>query len=252
MKAKRKTSRIQNSDSPIFSGVQQLLDSEVTLIGYTTSIVEKFYKHMDLQQRITTENGALLEFGAGTGFLAEIFRTKFNLTPTCVELDPNLIPIIESKKFKCFQYLSETPQDFSAIYTSNVLEHIQDDSEILKQLYAKLTPGGVIGIYVPAHEFLFSAMDEQIGHVRRYSKIELLAKVRSAGFQITRVQYDDFLGLFASLFVKIVGYQNKVNLGHAKSLIFYDRCIYPVSRTLDRLGFKHLIGKNLLVIAEKK
>jgi hypothetical protein len=50
MKAKRKTSRIQNSDSPIFSGVQQLLDSEVTLIGYTTSIIEKFYKHMDLQQ----------------------------------------------------------------------------------------------------------------------------------------------------------------------------------------------------------
>jgi hypothetical protein len=95
-------------------------------------------------------------------------------------------------------------------------------------------------------------MDEQIGHVRRYSKVELIAKVRSAGFQITRVQYDDFLGLFASLVVKIVGYQNKVNLGHAKSLIFYDRCIYPVSRTLDRLGLKHLIGKNLLVIAEKK
>ena len=94
-------------------------------------------------------------------------------------------------------------------------------------------------------------MDELIGHVRRYSKKELLAKVENAGFQIKRVQYDDFLGFFASVVVKIIGYKNRANLGSARSLILYDRCIYPVSRILDRLGFKYLIGKNLLVIAEK-
>ena len=121
MKARRKTSNIQNSHSPVFSGTQQLFDSETTLIGYTTSIIEKFYKYMDLQQRISTQNGALLEFGAGTGFLAELFRSKFNLVPTCIELSPNLISIINSKKFECFQYLSETSKNFSAIYTSYVL-----------------------------------------------------------------------------------------------------------------------------------
>lgn len=252
MKDKRDTSHIQNSESPMFSGTQQLLDSESTLIGYTTSIIEKFYKYLNLQQRIIEHKGKLLEFGAGTGFLAEIFRQKFKISPVCVELSPDLISMIKLKKFECHQYLHETPQNFSAIYTSNVLEHIQEDSEILTQLYEKLTPGGVIGIYVPAHQFLFSTMDEQIGHVRRYSKKDLMAKTKRAGFEIKRVQYDDFLGFFASLVVKLIGYKNKANLGSARSLLFYDQFIYPVSRTLDILGFRHLVGKNLLIIAEKQ
>ncbi len=86
MKARRKSLHIQNSDSPIFSGTQQLLDSETALIGYTTSIVEKFHKYLNLQQRVIEHHGKLLEFGAGTGFLAEIFRQKFKISPVCVEL----------------------------------------------------------------------------------------------------------------------------------------------------------------------
>jgi SAM-dependent methyltransferase len=252
VKARRKSLHIQNSDSPIFSGTQELFDSETALIGYTTSIVEKFHKYLNLQQRVIEHHGKLLEFGAGTGFLAEIFRQKFKISPVCVELSPDLISTIKSKKFECHQYLRETPQSFSAIYTSNVLEHIQDDSEILTQLYEKITPGGVIGIYVPAHQFLFSTMDEQIGHVRRYSKKDLMAKTKSAGFEIKRVQYDDFLGFFASLVVKLIGYKNKANLGSARSLLIYDRLIYPVSRALDTLGFKYLVGKNLFIVAEKQ
>jgi hypothetical protein len=34
--------------------------------------------------------------------------------------------------------------------------------------------------------------------------------------------------------------------------MFYDNWLYPVSRLLDRLGLRHLFGKNLLVVARKQ
>lgn len=250
-KKNKETAPIQNSESQAYTGTQELLDSEIGLIGYSTEIVNKFFSKLDLQDRIVSKNGNFLEFGAGTGFLAEIFRNRFKINPDCVELDPDLVALIREKRFQCFQFLSETTRDYSAIYTSNVLEHIEDDTSVLRELFDALEPGGVIGIYVPAHPILYSTMDKEIGHVRRYTRSELKLKVQSAGFVIQTLTYDEFIGFFASLFVKIVGYKNGANLGSKKSLVIYDKVVYPVSRRLDFIGFRHIIGKNLILIAVK-
>ena len=242
---------IQNSESQAYTGTQELLDSEAGLIGYSTEIVRKFFFKMELQERIIEKKGSLLEFGAGTGFLAEIFQSQFQVKPDCVELDPNLAKIISQKDFRCYQFLNQTPQKYEAIYTSNVLEHIENDSAALNELFDSLMPGGVIGIYVPAHPILYSMMDKEIGHVRRYTRSELRRKVKAAGFSIQSLTFDEFIGFFASAFVKIVGYKNRANLGSKNSLVFYDRVIYPISRVFDLLGFRYIVGKNLILIATK-
>lgn len=251
LKKNKPLAPIQNSESQAYTGTQQLLDSEAGLIRYSSEIVRKLFVKMQLQSRIIEKKGNLLEFGAGTGFLAEIFQSNFKIKPDCVELDPKLVKIIQDKQMKCFQFLSETPQNYSAIYTSNVLEHIENDSAVLKELFDSLIPGGVIGIYVPAHPILYSTMDKDIGHVRRYTRSELKKKVVHAGFSIQSVTYDEFIGFFASGLVKIVGYKNRANLGSQNSLIFYDTVIYPISRFLDALGFRFILGKNLILIATK-
>jgi hypothetical protein len=79
--------KIQSSESQTYAGIQQLLDSETGLIAYSSEIVRKFYTKMELHNLMIKKGGNLLEFGAGTGSLAEIFRTKFNLNPDCLELD---------------------------------------------------------------------------------------------------------------------------------------------------------------------
>ena len=247
----RRLAKIQNSESQAYTGTQQLLDSEAGLIGYSSEIVRKLFTKMELRNRIIGDSGTLLEFGAGTGFLAEIFYRNFKIKPDCVELDPNLVKKIRDKDFRCFQFLNETPQDYAAIYTSNVLEHIENDSGALKDLFDSLIPGGIIGIYVPAHPILYSTMDRDIGHVRRYTRSELRNKVNEAGFTIQSLTYDDFIGFFASIFVKIVGYKNGANLGSKKSLLFYDKVIYPISRVLDLLGCRYIFGKNLILVATK-
>jgi SAM-dependent methyltransferase len=247
----KKIGHIQNTESQSYTGTQELRDSEVGLVGYSTEIVRKFFTKMNLEKRISREQGSILEFGAGTGFLAEILRSRFQIEPECVELDPDLVSLIKSKKFKCFQFLKETPQNYSAIYTSNVLEHIEDDLAVLRELFDALEKGGVIGIYVPAHPFLYSTMDKEIGHVRRYTRSELRNKVQDAGFSIESLTYDEFIGFFASIFVKIVGYKNGANLGSKNSLIFYDKVVYPISRALDFLGCRYILGKNLILVAIK-
>jgi hypothetical protein len=250
-KEQKPSATLQNSESQTYTGTQELLDSEAGLIGYSSEIVRKFFTKMQLQSRILEKNGKILEFGAGTGFLAGLFQAHFKIKPDCVELDPNLVKIIKDKGMSCFQFLTETPQDYSAIYTSNVLEHIENDSAALKELFDSLVLGGVIGIYVPAHPILYSTMDKEIGHVRRYTRSELKKKVEGAGFQIQSLTYDESIGFFASMVLKAIGYKNNAGLGSKRSLIIYDNLIYPLSKVLDQLGLKHLIGKNLLLIAVK-
>lgn len=244
--------RFQSASNPEFSGSQQLLDSELGLINYTTAIVSKFHKKMNLSQLLVSDNDKMMEFGAGTGFLASIMLDKFGIRPECVELDPELANLITVKGFTSFRFLKDSPRNYSHVYTSNVLEHIQDDNSILRELYDSIIPGGFIGIYVPAHPLLYSEMDRQIGHVRRYTKSEIRTKVELAGFEIEILHYDDFLGFFASLFVKCIGYKKSSGLGSLASLVFYDKIIYPVSKVLDLIGFRYVLGKNLFMVARKR
>ncbi len=78
---KRRLANLQNAESQTYTGTQELIDSEEGLIGYSTEIVRKFFSKMDLENRIVSNGRTLLEFGAGTGFLADIFRSTFQIKP---------------------------------------------------------------------------------------------------------------------------------------------------------------------------
>jgi hypothetical protein len=239
----------QTQLNPSFAGKQQLIDSELGLIRYTSQIVAKFYKSLILENKT---KGEVLEFGAGTGFLAEIFRKKYDIVPICIEIDGDLTKMIREKGFTCFNELNQNRFALKAIYSSNVLEHIQDDQKILKQFHKEIEKNGRIGIYVPAFQHLYSEMDRSINHVRRYSRKELISKVEAAGFTVLSVHYDDFLGYFAAIVVKMIGYKKAGNLGSLGTLKFYDRAIYPISRIIDKLGGKHIVGKNLILVGMKR
>ena len=64
-------------------------------------------------------------------------------------------------------------KSYDLIFTSNVLEHIEDDVTILHDLFLHTNDGGQLVVYVPAFQFLYSRLDEKAGHFRRYSKKDL-------------------------------------------------------------------------------
>ncbi len=78
-------------------------------------------------------------------------------------------------------------QSMDSIICVNVLEHIQDDLQALRNLHSALVPGGRAIVLVPQGENVYGTMDETLGHYRRYSKSALEARLRETGFHVERI-----------------------------------------------------------------
>jgi SAM-dependent methyltransferase len=76
---------------------------------------------------------------------------------------------------------------FDAIGAFDVLEHIDDDDGVLRQMFRATRLGGGLFVTVPQHRFLWSTIDEHSMHQRRYNRAELRTKVRKTGFEIERI-----------------------------------------------------------------
>jgi SAM-dependent methyltransferase len=189
----------------------------------------------------------VLDFGAGTGTHARALRDR-GIQVSCVEPDPQLRRRLEEDGFPVeANVLDYGPQAFASIYSINVLEHLEDDAAALRELFGATEPGGRVILYVPAFQLLFSAMDQTVGHLRRYRDRQLIALVRGAGFRVTRCAYVDSLGFLVTLGYRLLPESGTLN---RRKVAFYDRFVFPPSKALDRVTTRWF-GKNLLVVAHR-
>ena len=217
---------------------------EPSLRNYNNHIV-------DLILSVHNNESDILDFGAGCGILAKIVRRKTKKSPTCIEIDEYFKSILIKSGFKVFDDIEKTKNQYDFIYSSNVLEHIYDDIKSLKQLESKLTKNGTLVLYLPAFQLLYSDLDRAVGHFRRYSKKRILKITHDAGFRIDKMFYVDSIGFFCSFIIQILGWNTEFGVGSKSSLKLYDKLIFPVSRFLDSLGFKFILGKNIFVSLKK-
>ena len=61
------------------------------------------------------------------------------------------------------------PESLDLVVAFDVLEHIDDDAAAAKRIFELLRPGGTFLVAVPCDLRLWSAHDEAVDHVRRYS-----------------------------------------------------------------------------------
>jgi hypothetical protein len=120
--------------------------------------------------------------------------------------------------------------------------------EILKSLSEKLTPRGQILIYVPAMGHLYSKFDRRIGHYRRYTTRSLGQRATEAGLEVVSINFMDPVGYAAALYYRLFANTGAVS---QSSIRFFDKFLYPASRTLTPLT-KKVFGKNVLLIAKRK
>jgi SAM-dependent methyltransferase len=190
----------------------------------------------------------VLDIGAGIGTFAKKVRDK-GYDVLCYEPDPGQSEIMKAKGLRVTRCLDDvTPASLDLIYSLNVLEHIENDTQALLQWLLLLKPGGRMLIYVPAFQFLFSSMDRKVGHFRRYRKSELVKKSSVAGYKIVRAEYADSIGFFASIAYKYLN--NSSGDINQKALQIYDRFIFPISKALD-LVMHSMLGKNVFLIIER-
>jgi ubiquinone/menaquinone biosynthesis C-methylase UbiE len=76
------------------------------------------------------------------------------------------------------------PGSVDALFCSEVLEHIPNYSLALNELHRILKKGGLGIVTVPTHQDYWAFDDEYVGHVRRFDPSQLVAEVRTHGFEV--------------------------------------------------------------------
>lgn len=146
--------------------------------------------------------------------------------------------------------------DYSLVGCFDVLEHIDEDQQVLEQLERSLRPGGGLILTVPQHPWLWSRRDDHACHVRRYRRDELVQKVSAAGFEILRTT--SFVSLLLPLMIlsrwrKAVANEAdplaELRLGRASNRVLEG--ISMAEFALLRAGFDFPAGGSLLLIARR-
>ena len=76
-----------------------------------------------------------------------------------------------------------------AISLFNLLEHLEEPTELLQEVYRVLKPGGFLLVSVPAFQFLWSSEDEDLGNFRRQSKSSLKNLIGGEGLSVLSTRY---------------------------------------------------------------
>jgi SAM-dependent methyltransferase len=234
----------ENAMSPAFryTGHEEL--EQVRLIPrYNRHIAELFLAAVEPGQ-------TLLDFGAGIGTISILVRERARAANVlCVEIDGNNVAALKRESFDVITDVAEVPPNsVDLVYSSNVLEHIENDVEALKNLHACLKPGGRAVFWVPAFESLWSGMDDRVEHCRRYTRRTLEESFQRAGFEVEESFYQDSLGFFFALLFKGIG--NRQGKLSPVLLILYDKFVFPLSQLCDVFCCK-LFGKNAVIYARK-
>jgi SAM-dependent methyltransferase len=133
----------------------------------------------------------VLEIGPGAGALLHDL-SKLGFRGTGVEAsDPaRNIAVKLLSATDTFQIQREMPParaDHDYLISLEVLEHIENDEQALKDWFACLKKGGVLILSVPSHPEWWSDDDVWAGHFRRYDKKDLIAKLERSGFKVTKI-----------------------------------------------------------------
>lgn len=212
--------------------------------NYRQALIREFSPHLSRQ---------VIEVGAGIGQVTEQLASIPGVEQVlAVEPDPNF----------CRQFRERLPghpllegtvdalgtnHSTNAIVSVNVLEHIEQDEKELAT-YARLLKkeAGTICLFVPARPEIYAPLDRDFGHYRRYTRPELRTKLKRAGFEITHLNYFNFIGYFAWWFSFCLLRQRRFQ---ESSVRLFDRVIFPPMHAVESKLIRPPFGQSLLAIA---
>lgn len=134
-----------------------------------------------------------IDLGCGTGGKA-IYLKKFSRKVYGLDLSMDAlefckgeaeIPLTQAS----IERIPFKNTSFSIVNAFDVLEHVEDDISVLKEIRRIMTDKGSLVITVPAFMSLWSQHDVANFHKRRYSAEELTQKLEKAGFKVKRISY---------------------------------------------------------------
>lgn len=135
---------------------------------------------------------------------------------------------------------------FDTILYIDVLEHIADDVNELRNAFELLAPGGHLVVLSPAHPWLYSPFDAAVGHFRRYTTRSLTAIAPPGSSQVYLRQLD-ILGILLSAANRFI---LRSSTPSSKAIWVWDRLFVPLSRLFD-LVVGYSLGRSIAVVWRK-
>ncbi len=207
-----------------------------------------------------------LEIGCGTGFFLRQLTSIKNIELTGSEIYINPLKYAKSKGSAVnFIQLNACDIPFESTYNIigafDVIEHIDDDVSVIKNVHKALVEGGYFILTVPQYMFMWSYIDDLVKHKRRYSRQDILNKLVTNNFEIIFVSSFVFTLFPLMLIQRIMDRKPKATINTASD--FKERVDIPnwmnwmfnkimkIDEFLIRLGISLPFGGSLLVVGRK-
>ena len=138
----------------------------------------------------------VLEIGAGTGNMSVHLMPRTSYWAT--DVNPLYLDyLLTLRSARPYMRVARTNameaesyprgQAFDTVVCLNVVEHVQDDVQALRNIWEVLEPGGRGIVLVPNGPGLYGTLDEVLGHFRRYTQEELVRVSETTGFRVEQV-----------------------------------------------------------------
>lgn len=205
--------------------------------------------------------GNILEIGSGIGNISQFF-IKDGAEITLSDIETSYFPQLQEKfgknqNLKGIQLLDLSDKNleknhpemigaFDTIFALNVVEHIPDHEQAMKNALKMLRKGGKVVILVPAFQWLFNGFDKQLDHQRRYTQKSLRTLLEGNGFAVKHAQYFNFMGVLGWFFSGNILRKKNIPGGQMK---LYNELV-PLWKVIDFFTQK-IIGLSVIQVGVK-
>jgi glycosyltransferase involved in cell wall biosynthesis len=250
---------LKDGFSAIYTILKYWLVSDVADAGHHTlaRMAELGQYNKELYHAIEPALGSrVMDLGSGVGNLAGFVLDR----PRVVLADNEAVYLtILNRRFGSFENVQVArlnldtftaadvaALDVDSVMCLNVLEHIEDDERVLRELAAGLPPGGRLALVVPSMRALYSKLDSELGHYRRYERDELVDKLTRAGFTVESCRFFNWIGALGWFIFGRILRRSHITRAATRGFRFVSKL-----RTLEgEKGFS--VGLSLIAIATRK
>jgi SAM-dependent methyltransferase len=133
-----------------------------------------------------------LEIGSGAGTLRDQLEAATDWIVDISDLNQEALRLARPGRGRTLYYdvCEESlgaPYDVALAF--DVIEHLASVRPFLSSAARHVRPGGHLLLNVPALQWLYSAYDEHVGHLRRYDRQSLAREIEGLGLDLLEVRY---------------------------------------------------------------
>lgn len=210
-----------------------------------------------LVKKYIHENATILDIGCGDSYFDQSLLEALPKVKEIWGVDIFLPQNELRSRYSKVNHINEVPiNSFDLVLLMDVLEHNEDETEVLTQVKHKMHKNGRMIVTVPAFQWLYSAHDKNLNHYRRYNYRQLKEVIEKNDFEI-----EDWFYFYASLVPMRFLSKNavgKTSQWKRDERNFFTKFVrlclnidFNVCKYLSKVNI-HLGGLSLLMVVKKK